>query len=71
MRFPHSTLASLAMLAALAVVPESRAADVRFEVTPFLGHRLGGDFDAAELDGVSSGSVDVEDGSSWGIDVGL
>ena len=71
MRFPRSCLPSLAVLAALAAAPETRAADVRFEVTPFLGYRLGGGFDAEGPDGTSTGSVDVDDGSSWGIDVGL
>ena len=71
MRFLRSGLPALAVLAALAASPESRAADVRFELTPFLGYRLGGGFDAEASDGSSTGSVDVEDDGSWGIDVGL
>lgn len=71
MRFLRSWLAPLTVLALLTPASEARAADVRFEVTPYLGYRLGGGFDAEGPDGTSSESIDVEDGSSWGIDVGL
>lgn len=71
MRCTRSCLPLLAVSAALAAGADARAADVRFEVTPFLGYRLGGGFDAEASDGTSAGSVDVEDDGSWGIDVGL
>jgi opacity protein-like surface antigen len=61
----------LALVALLAAVPSARAEGVRAEITPFVGYRIGGGFDAETPEGEPSVSVDVEDGSSWGIDVGI
>lgn len=71
MRVMRPWLAPLAVVALLAPVAAAQAADVRLEITPYLGYRLGGDFDAEGPDGAPSTSVDVEDGDSWGIDIGL
>jgi len=44
----------------------------RFEVTPFVGYRFGGSFDVPPADETSSGkSIDLDDDTSYGIDVGL
>jgi hypothetical protein len=59
------------LLAALGAVPAAQADDVRFEITPFAAYRMGGSFDAQDADGEPSGSADLEDGSSWGLDLGL
>jgi len=62
--------ASFALLVLLAAVPAARA-EVRAEITAFAGYRMGGGFDAEAPDGNGSKGVDVEDSSSWGIDVGV
>lgn len=59
------------LLATLGIAPAARADDVRFEITPFVGYRIGGSFDAQDADGDAAGSADLEDGSSWGLDLGL
>jgi hypothetical protein len=57
--------------AALCATPLVAQADSpRFEFTPFVGGRLGGGFDVAAADGTSS-SVDLDDGMSFGLDLGL
>jgi hypothetical protein len=71
MRSMRCSIPAAALLALLAASPAARADDVRFEITPFIGYRVGGGFDAESADGSATESVDVEDGSSWGIDLGL
>ena len=71
MRAMHLSLPSLVLLALLATVPVAQADGVFAEVTPFAGYRTGGGFDVESQDGTSSQGVDVEDSSSWGIDVGV
>jgi len=55
----------------LLAAPEASADGPRFEVTPFVGYRLGGQFEAEPASDGSTESVDLEDASSWGIDLGL
>jgi opacity protein-like surface antigen len=62
-------LVPLALLALLAAVP-ARADGPRFELTPFGGYRMGGSFDVEDEDGDDRG-VDLDDGSSWGVDLGV
>jgi len=69
MRSMRSSILPIALLALLTAMPAARA-DVRFEITPFVGYRMGGGFDAEQLSGTTE-DVDLEDGGSWGIDVGL
>lgn len=59
------------LLAVPAAVPVARADGVRAEVTPFVGYRIGGGFDAQAPDGTVSEGVDVEDSGSWGVDFGI
>lgn len=61
----------LALLALAAAAPSASAEGIRAEFTPFIGYRLGGGFDAVAPDGTVTKAVDVEDGSAWGIDVGV
>ncbi len=42
-----------------------------FEVTPFAGYRMGGQFDTQETEASPSRSVDLESAASWGLDLGL
>ncbi len=57
--------------AVLFAAPLAAQADSpRFEFTPFVGGRMGGGFDVAAADG-SSSSVDLGDGMSYGLDLGL
>lgn len=48
----------------------ARADSPRFELTPFVGGRVGGGFDVVAADD-SSSSVDVDSGISYGLDLGL
>lgn len=69
MRSQRRCLVPLALLALLAAVP-ARADGPRFELTPFGGYRMGGSFDVEDEDG-NDRSVDLDDGSSWGVDLGI
>jgi len=71
MRSISPRVRAAALLALLAAVPAAYADGARVEFTPFVGYRLGGGFDAQDADGTVTESVDLEDGSSWGIDLGL
>jgi hypothetical protein len=59
------------LLASLGAAPAAQGDDVRFEITPFVGYRMGGSFDAQDAAGNATGSADLDDGSSWGLDLGL
>jgi len=59
------------VLASLCATPAARGDDIRFEITPFVGYRMGGSFDSQDAEGNTTGSADLEDGSSWGLDLGL
>ena len=48
----------------------ARADSPRFEFTPFVGGRLGGEFEVTDTEGTDS-SVDLGSGESYGIDLGL
>jgi hypothetical protein len=41
------------------------------ELTPYVGYRMGGEFDLNGADSASDQSVDVEDAASWGVDFGI
>lgn len=66
----RAALVVLALVLLLPTVPSARA-DVRAEITPFIGYRMSGSFDVDRADGDGTESVDVEDSSAWGIDVGI
>ncbi len=66
-RFPSC----VTLLVLLAAVPSARADGPRFEVTPFGGYRMGGEFDTQGSSTEPSRTVDLEDGGSWGLDVGI
>jgi hypothetical protein len=70
MSMMRAAIASFALILLLPAVPSARA-DVRAEVTPFVGYRMSGDFDVELADGTGTESVDVEDSSAWGVDVGI
>lgn len=59
------------LFALLAVVPGARAEGPGFEITPFGGYRMGGKFETLATETVPSQDVDLEDGGSWGVDLGL
>lgn len=63
-------LALPAMAAEGSRPPERESFLPRFEVTPWGGYRFGGSFDYDNGEGVT-GSFDVRDGSSFGVDVGI
>jgi hypothetical protein len=70
MTLSRAALACLALVLLLPTVPAARA-DVRAEITPFVGYRMSGSFDVELADGTGTESVDVEDSSAWGVDVGI
>jgi hypothetical protein len=61
----------LAALALLVAAPAALAEAPRFEMTPFAGYRVGGDFEAQVAGTDERRDVDVEDGGSFGLDLGL
>jgi hypothetical protein len=48
----------------------AQAAKPRFEMTPFVGYRTGGEFEVDNADGTTD-SVDLDDDASFGLDLGL
>jgi hypothetical protein len=72
MRARSLFLMGIAAAAAGLLAPAARADGPRFEVTPFVGYRVGGQFEAEPTTTEGSPeSVDLEDAGSWGLDVGL
>lgn len=68
----YISLASLLLATAIWGVPGvADAAGPRFEVTPFVGYRMGGSFEQPETGSSPARDVDLDDGSSWGVDLGL
>ena len=43
----------------------------KFEIVPFGGYRIGGEFELEDAQGVSSGDVDFDSAASWGLGLGL
>jgi hypothetical protein len=70
MTLTRAVLFAFTLVLLLPTVPSARA-DVRAEITPFVGYRMSGSFDVERSDGTGTQSVDVEDSSAWGIDVGI
>jgi hypothetical protein len=71
MNFTRGALAwLLAALTLLGAALPARADSPRFELTPFVGGRVGGGFDVVTLDD-SESSVDLGSGASFGLDLGL
>ncbi len=67
-----TVLAASVMVLAGMLAPEARAdGHPRFEITPFVGYRTGGGFNIEDAEGNKSGSVDVGDDASYGLDLGL
>lgn len=70
---PGRTAALCIAIATFMLAAPAGAADApRFELTPFAGFRTGGHFDVEPVvEGATAGSADVDDASSFGIDLGL
>ena len=60
----------LALICAVAACSAAHAQSARFELTPFVGYRLGGSFDIAS-DSDSGESVDLDPAASYGIGFGV
>lgn len=43
----------------------------RVELTPFVGYRMGGQFDLEDAPPDTSKSVDLDDSGAWGVDLGI
>ena len=52
-------------------VPAHAEAEPNFEITPFLGGRIGGGFDVEDEVTGAEESVDIDDGASFGVGLGL
>ena len=59
----------IAFATVILVPTQGLAENRRFEVTPFAGYRIGGDFDVEDEQGVELRSADLEEDVSWGIDL--
>jgi hypothetical protein len=57
----------LALLAPVAAAGDKP----RAELTPYIGYRMGGQFDVDNTDLATSGSVDLQDTGDWGLDLGI
>jgi hypothetical protein len=57
-----------ACLAPLGAIADERP---RFDVTPMVGYRMGGEFEEADTDTDTGSTLDLDEGTSYGIDVGL
>ena len=70
---PHSrpTIACGLLLALAAATPSAHAAAPGFEVTAFGGYRIGGQFETRATDATPSQDIDLDEGGSWGVDLGL
>jgi opacity protein-like surface antigen len=59
------------VVAPLTYCGTAQAQSPRFELTPFVGYRMGGEFDVPGEPGAAERSVELEPGASYGIDLGL
>ncbi len=59
------------MLAASLVAGPVSAERPRFEIAPFGGYRIGGDFDLEDEQGLNRSNVDLESDLSWGLGLAL
>jgi hypothetical protein len=62
---------SIATVVVSALPGLAHAAGPRFELTPFAGYRMGGSFERPETASSPARDVDLDDGGSWGVDLGL
>jgi hypothetical protein len=64
--------AAIAGLQVVVLASGARADDnPRVEITPYIGYRMGGQFDLDNPPSSGSGSVDLQDSSDWGVDFGI
>lgn len=71
MRSVRRFLVGIAAVASCISAQVALADGPRFEVTPFVGYRAGGQFEIEDATDGSEDSVDLDDGGSWGVDLGL
>ena len=64
-------LASLIALTGAVSAAQAQSAGARFEITPFVGYRMGGKFDYYDEEGNKERGVDLDSDMSWGFDLGL
>jgi opacity protein-like surface antigen len=53
------------------LAPQAHADGPRFELTPFVGYRAGGDFEIEATESTAQQSVDLGEAASFGLDLGL
>ena len=71
MRCSFRTMLPVVTLALAGAAPVALADTPRFEITPFAGYRTGGEFEATVEATGERRDVDIEDGGSFGLDLGL
>jgi hypothetical protein len=70
-RMPRSVVSiALAVLGSLASAARAEEPP-RVEITPFVGYRMGGQFDVENSQTGAENSVDAKDSDSWGVDFGI
>ena len=62
-------VAGIAFAIVILIPAHAWADNRRFEVAPFAGYRIGGDFDVEDEQGIELRSADLEEDVSWGIDL--
>ncbi len=74
----RGTLAAVLVLQVVIPATVARAGDEsgdrftpRAEITPYIGYRMGGQFDVESTTPDTSKSVDLQDSGDWGIDLGI
>jgi hypothetical protein len=63
--------AGVALLALTTLSPVAVAESPRFEITPFVGGRIGGGFDVVDEETDEERSVDLDNGTSYGLELGM
>jgi len=54
------------------LAPVASAGDKpRAELTPYIGYRMGGQFDVDDTEATGNKSVDLQDSGDWGVDLGI
>ena len=66
-----TTPVAAGLAALLLALPARAEYSPRLEITPFVGYRMGGNFDVEDPVTGKQKSVDISDDASWGLDLGL
>jgi hypothetical protein len=69
---PRARILTGALVSALGGLQPVMAADPpRFDITPMVGYRAGGEFDVVDPEATGDTSIDLDEGTVFGLDLGL